>query len=67
MNIIFSWQKTMSAALAADNLFSSEKENTWTTPVDLGHGPLHGPGQWTIPVDHPKLLKRNFTRGLNEF
>ena len=25
MNFIFSWQKTMSAALAADNLFSSEK------------------------------------------
>ena len=26
---------------------------TWTTSVDLVHGPLLGPGPWTTPVDRP--------------
>ena len=26
---------------------------TWTTSVDLVHGPRRGPGPWTTPVEHP--------------
>ena len=34
--------------------------------VDLVHGPLCGPGQWTTPVDHPLFSRFIFTRGLSE-
>ena len=27
------------------------------TPVDPVHGPLHGPGPWTTPLDHPLFCK----------
>ena len=29
-------------------------------PVDSVHGPFHGPGPWTIPVDHPSSLMSRF-------
>ena len=34
----------------------SGRVGTYAT-VDPVHGPLHGPGPWTTPVDHPPFVQ----------
>jgi len=32
----------------------------WTTSVNLVHGPLRGPGPWTIPRGQPLIFEDEF-------